>query len=335
MPDLSISDTTLKYDVGRLLGWGPVAQWTQEDNDDYAAIKRTALHQFYWPSVEYNDGRPHVWSFLTPTYTLTTDAPYATGTVTASSGVVTLTGGIWPSWAAEGEVEFGGSVDGPYEISTRDSDTQITLVDTDVDIASAVSFAISRYKYDLPSNYGGKFGPLTFRTADLAYRIKEVEFIGYEDMRVKRQNWTTDRTYPRLCCEALQRVQREGALNTALSELQTRELWLYPNPDAVYFMSMRYMINPQTLDSDDILGAELYPLAVQTLVMAEAERSKDHPTPKYQEQAHRALMQAIRSDRTRYAPDTSGKMEDHSDLPLYHDFEDYHRVTQVTHDNDA
>ena len=56
-----------------------------------------------------------------------TNDSYSTGTVAISSGVVTLSGGTFPTWAAEGVLGVGEEL---YQIKSRDSNTQITLYDT-------------------------------------------------------------------------------------------------------------------------------------------------------------------------------------------------------------
>ena len=79
---------------------------------------------------------------------------YNTGTVTVteSSAVVTLSGAVFPSWAASGEIYIAGQW---QTILTRDSDTQLTLdnawasPDTD---GSGLSYILMQYQYDLPSN---------------------------------------------------------------------------------------------------------------------------------------------------------------------------------------
>jgi hypothetical protein len=50
---------------------------------------------------------------------------YDTGSISVAAGVVTLTDGVWPAWAALGTISREG---GPaLQIATRDSDTQLTL----------------------------------------------------------------------------------------------------------------------------------------------------------------------------------------------------------------
>ncbi|HHK42574.1 MAG TPA: hypothetical protein ENJ50_09170, partial [Planctomycetaceae bacterium] len=57
-------------------------------------------------------------------------ALYTTGIVSITGGVATLSGGTWPDWAADGELTITQN-DTPvtYSVTTRDSDTQLTLDD--------------------------------------------------------------------------------------------------------------------------------------------------------------------------------------------------------------
>jgi hypothetical protein len=64
---------------------------------------------------------------------------YTTGTIEVVNGVATLTGGTWPSDAADKILVVGGS---NYAVSTRDSGTQLTLVDTTLDVAAGSSYAL-------------------------------------------------------------------------------------------------------------------------------------------------------------------------------------------------
>lgn len=79
-------------------------------------------------------------------------AAYATGTVaiTAGAAVLTLTGGTWPTWAASGEV----FVDDVWvEVLTRDSSTQLTLVENwGQATLTASAFTIAQLRYALPSD---------------------------------------------------------------------------------------------------------------------------------------------------------------------------------------
>jgi len=80
------------------------------------------------------------------------NAAYATGTVavTNASATVTLTGGTFPSWAALAALYVNGQ---SYRISTRDSNTQLTLATTwNQATAAAATFSLAQHAYTLPSD---------------------------------------------------------------------------------------------------------------------------------------------------------------------------------------
>lgn len=79
----------------------------------------------------------------------TPSTAYATGTVSVSAGVATLTGGTWPAWAAQGTLRISNR---RYKVNTRDSDTQITLYDTSASESAGSSYSIVRASLTLFRN---------------------------------------------------------------------------------------------------------------------------------------------------------------------------------------
>lgn len=92
------------------------------------------------------------WSWYKTHGVVTLQAQVNTGSIALTNGstTVTLTGGTWPTWAASGELYIGGQV---YEISTRDSATQLTLTAAyPGTTASGVAYVLSQTEYDLPDD---------------------------------------------------------------------------------------------------------------------------------------------------------------------------------------
>ena len=85
---------------------------------------------------------------------LGTGRVYHAGTVGVSSGVVTLTGGTFPSWAANAAAIF---TDTPYAVATRDSDTQLTLSDTSVTVTAGANFVLIQSDSATPENAAQDF----------------------------------------------------------------------------------------------------------------------------------------------------------------------------------
>ena len=80
------------------------------------------------------------------------NAAYSTGTIaiTAASTTVTLTTGVWPTWAASGNLVIGGQL---YRISTRDSNTVLTLATAWGQAAiTAQTYTLAQHAYALPSD---------------------------------------------------------------------------------------------------------------------------------------------------------------------------------------
>ncbi len=98
------------------------------------------------------------WNFLRRLGRITLDATYSSGTVTYDhtggtyERMVTLTGGTWPSWAADGMIEIDST---HYLVEDRKSDTIITLRadhNPGADIATATSYNLDHVIYQLPDD---------------------------------------------------------------------------------------------------------------------------------------------------------------------------------------
>jgi len=99
------------------------------------------------------------WSYYYKRGRITSVAAYTTGTVTydhtggAHELMATLTGGVWPTWAARGILRVS-SID--YFVDERKSDTIITLTSESnpgADITTASSYTLARDAYTLPSDF--------------------------------------------------------------------------------------------------------------------------------------------------------------------------------------
>ena len=90
------------------------------------------------------------WPWYNRTISITFNPPYATGTlaITKGSTTVTLAGGTWPSWAAEGRLIIGGS---SYPVAVRSSDT-VLLLDHEwsADDVTAEPYTLVHFSVSLP-----------------------------------------------------------------------------------------------------------------------------------------------------------------------------------------
>jgi hypothetical protein len=104
------------------------------------------------------------WPWYLTAGKITTRAFYNTGTITVTqdSPIVTLTGGTFPTWAADGEIRVNNQW---YKVDTRDSATQVTLaVDYGKDTQVDVSYSIYQDAYEMPTDCM-KFGRLLYGTS--------------------------------------------------------------------------------------------------------------------------------------------------------------------------
>lgn len=95
------------------------------------------------------------WSFLNCRGRLVTVPAYTTGTISYvdATRAVTLSGGVWPTWAAFGSIRLNQI---PYEVASRDSGTQLTLAKrtpVGADIAGPLTFLLYRDTYPFPVDY--------------------------------------------------------------------------------------------------------------------------------------------------------------------------------------
>lgn len=101
----------------------------------------------------------HAWQYLWTIGRVTTAEPYSTGTIAfdltggANERQLTLTGGTWPSWAADGYVRIDGV---PYSVSRRVSDSILVLAENDcpaADVAALTEYELLRDSYPLPTDF--------------------------------------------------------------------------------------------------------------------------------------------------------------------------------------
>jgi hypothetical protein len=91
--------------------------------------------------------------------------PFSLGTVSAINGVVTLVGGIWPTWAAGATLTVNNI---SYTVESRDSDTQVTLVQRTANFGPS-AFVLTKIITAAPGDWAGLyFGPLSQGSVDHA-----------------------------------------------------------------------------------------------------------------------------------------------------------------------
>jgi len=237
----------------------------------------------------------HPWSFFRPLETITTTTPYTTGTVTIVDGVVTLAGGTWPAWAAQGVLTVDTET---YEVATRDGNSQLTLSDTSATAAALSTYSLDRYRYDLPAGFDGIEGELTYEPGASDY-YPPVKIVHESEIRRRRQDEEySDR--PTLAAIVT------GEFTEAAGS--TRYLVFYPTPDAEYILTGRMRLLP-TMPEDDAdypVGSDVLAGAIQEACLAAGERFLEEAEGVHSKRAMELLAVAVAADKDLSTPEYLG-----------------------------
>ena len=288
---LSLAYGDLQRIVGRHASLDSTpGNWTAVDSQRVDDVIEAALRRFY--------GENPQWSFLWVTTSLTTETEYNTGTIAISSGVVTLTGGTWPANAAnyELEVESDGTV---YEVSTRDSDTQLTLEDTTATLSSGASYTLARPIYDLPDDFTAIEGPFTYRggESELYPPMQQINEVAW---RIKRSDFT-ETEHP-----------REFAIRTKpydTSGGDRFQVMFWPSPDDAYKLYYQYKSLPGVLTSNTYpRGMGEHSATIEAAVRREAAMNFDETSNQSFEQDYQmCLARSLERDAQNTTPDFLGR----------------------------
>lgn len=237
--------------------------------------------------------RGHRWSFMSSFQTLSTSAPYSNGTVTIADGVVTLTGGTWPNWAAQGTLSIAGVM---HFVASRTSDTVLVLEDTSVDADAGTTYSLGRERYTLPSNLSALDpGGFTFQPG--------VGFPPIKQIHADRMNELRQTGYVSAYPWAVSLV----TATPDVSAVTSRYLRFWPVPNAVYTLSYRAMSETPNVDTGDFPpgGSSL-----GTLYLAAAIAAHD---PSQQKAYLEALAGNIDTDQEQFQSAPLGENRDDSD----------------------
>lgn len=139
-----------------------------QTQSDIRAMIRAGMRSFFNPLTA--DGQVHTWRFLERPFVAGGETPYVTGTVTVASGTVTLTGGTWPAWAADGMLVVGGQA---YVVSGRTSDSVLTLGQLGVS-ETAAAFTLYRWRYPLPADFAEFIGGVVYQRQNYGKPLRPV-----------------------------------------------------------------------------------------------------------------------------------------------------------------
>ncbi len=219
----------MKEVVALVAGWDrTTANWSTDRDNLFETLKKDALSRF--------EGA-YPWSFLYKWASLELTPAYETGTIAIASGVVTLTGGTFPSWAAQGDLWVEDDDETRrYSVSTRDGNTQITLNDTSVAVTAGATYALKRHFYDLPSDFGGTLDRGFAFRRDSVYAGHVIKLVGLSEYQQLDREVGTITGAPRYCA-----LQADSVSS-----------WLVgftPLPTGTLFLDYRYKLVPADVTS--------------------------------------------------------------------------------------
>ena len=285
--EMVASYNSLLERVGHFL-FGIRTSFSTDQTSDIEECIRDGLRDVY---------AAHSWSFFRPLKDITTTAPYATGTVTIASGVVTLTGGTFPSWAADGLLKVSTTY---YSVASRDSGTQVTLDDTSVAVAAASAFELGRPEIPLDSSFEDMANDRS-----LTYYPDQNEL--YPPVRNRHdqqiRTWQQDDPYyDRPIYYSIRTVEFDPDVGSR------KVLAFYPTPDAAYVLRAPMILRPIPISSGDQypVGGEVLAQVITEACLAAAERNYDEHSNQHTMRYMALLPLAIRDDLERSTPSTLG-----------------------------
>lgn len=272
-------------------------------------IKRTidaGLRQFYSP-VSVDSSRVHKWSFLSPPYSMSLNAAYSVGTVQITAGVVTLTGGTFPAWAASGMLMINGM---DYSVATYTNGNSITLTDTSKTFSGLTKYTLHQDDYALPDNFSSFVGPITFNQVDNSWF--RVELIGEGRIRYFRQfQGYTGLSLNQPWMAAVQPKVMDATLGTR------NTLMFWPRVMNTATVTFTYRVRADSLSDTNIYpyGASDHSDTIMASIMACAEMAEEQSRGVYWDNFQRLLQSSIELDASTNRPELLGYNKDDSDLP--------------------
>lgn len=239
----------------------------------------------------------HEWSFFRPLADVTTTAPYATGTVTISSGVVTLTGGSFPAWAASGVLKAG---DKYYSVASRDSGTQLTLNDLTASLAAASSYQLAMPEVQMDVAFDS-----VANDSDLAYYPGPTSWFpavcNRHDSLIRKLE-AENPEFGRPCFYSV-RIDR---FDPTVGSRKT--LAFYPAPDASYVLRVPMILRPVAIDNANQypVGAEMLSQVILQACLAAAEHNYEEREHVHEKRFLELIALAIRKDQDRSCPTSLG-----------------------------
>lgn len=280
--------------VGVYFSFGAtVGSFSSTEAEQVAVAIRRGYRCFLFPMPLPGEPVAHKWSFLHAATTLSVNAPYSTGDVTIVDGVVTLESGTWPAWAAQGLLSISGTL---YPVSSRDSNTQITLHDTTLDAAAETTFVLYQGDVDAPDNFGGFDDYPTFLTPSARNeRLTRVDESAIRSMRA----------IPGMATGRPEYIAAR-VINASATSGQRYQFMLAPAPDAAHVWEYTHHVSP------DMFTTTQYPLGgpahaetiLQAALMIAAQMlSNQEQYQRKKAEFEERLAASVAHDRQRMTPE--------------------------------
>jgi hypothetical protein len=284
---MTVSYSNLLERVGRFL-FGQRSGYSDSETSDIEDCIQDGLRMVY---------TAHDWSFFRPLADITTTAPYATGTVEVVDGVVALTDGVFPSWAADGTLRVSSRY---YSVATRDSDTQVTLDDTTVDLDAGTTFELGRLDIPLPVAFEAVSGD-----SDLTYYPGQNELYPPVKMRHDSTIRTLQQDGPHFSRPTYYSVRTVEFDPTTGSR---KRMAFYPTPDSAYVLRVPMILRPTMIDDTNQypVGGETLAAVITEACLAAAEHNLDDGEGIHEKRFLQLLPLAIRADQEKSSPTTLG-----------------------------
>lgn len=281
------SSSTLGQRVGHYL-FGIRSGFSSDQEDDINDCVHDGLYRVY---------TAHAWSFLRPVADVTTTAPYATGTITVTAGVVTLTGGTFPTWAADGVLKVSNQY---YSVASRDSDTQLTLDATSASVATAASYQLARPEIPLDAAFDA-----VANDSDLTYYPSPDTWhppVKWRHDATIRQLEGNNPEFDRPVFYSVRTVTFDATVGSR------KVLAMYPTPDQAYTLRVPMILRPVLIDDTNLyaIGGEVLSQVILEACLAAAEHNFEEREHVHEKRYKELIGLAIRDDQERSSPTSLG-----------------------------
>lgn len=274
------------------------------DQTKVGMVRRAGLLKFY---------SAYRWSFLRPSFTLSTVAPSTTGTVTIVAGAVTLTGSTWPSWlisnAAGGLLYISGIA---HQVATYTNSTHITLVDTTIAADAGTTYSLRQYKYPItnPLSFAGLEGPLYYSPGE-TNRMTCLESTSDQLLRrYYQQSYWGDTG-----CGIPKKYALVYEVEDSTAGQQV-SIALWPPSDRTYHVVGRKNVVPSDIDGTNKYpaGGAMHSATIMAAILSEANMAYNQTEGEWGAKYAIELQKSIKNDKEINTPDGLGEFPDYSGM---------------------